>query len=347
MFRKLRNSGYKVLNLSKKRNMIKKTFFTLAVLMIAALNLLYSQTDTTTPADTITKDTFWKIGGDLGLNFNQILLINPRIGSGDDRIAFGGLINFYANYKKNKTIWDNAAKFQYAVQRIGKNEAGNPFEKTIDYLRLVSKYGRQAFNEKSFWAVDGIFESQISRTYPGNFLSPPEDGVQPISKFMSPATILLSLGLEYKPTANLSFFISPASFKTILVLDDSIAQLGVHGNEPIDRNDLSKGYKNSFNQFGGLLKGIYNNKFAKDRILLSTELNLYSNYLFEPQNIDVYWNFDLGIVILKGLSINLVTNLFYDHDIFIPDDRNNPEAGGGPRTTFTEALVIKYNYVFK
>ena len=133
-------------------------------------------------------------------------------------------------------------------------------------------------------------------------------------------------------------------------MNDSIAQLGVHGNEPIDRNDLSKGYKNSFNQFGASFKALYKNKFVKDKIVLSSELNLYSNYLFEPQNVDVYWNLDLGFIIWKNISINLVTNLFYDHDILIPDDRNNDgmidEGEGGPRTTFTEALVIKYNYVF-
>jgi Protein of unknown function (DUF3078) len=330
--------------------MFKKTLFSIAILIATTLNLLYSQTDTSAPVDTIQKDTFWKIGGDIGLNFNQILFINPRVGSGDNRIGFGGLMNLFATYKKDKFIWANSLKLQYAVQRLGENSAENPFEKTLDNIRFGTALGYKAFNDKTYWAFDATFESQLSKTYPGNFLNPIEVGDQAISNFMSPATIVLSPGIGYTPTEQLTFFLSPASFKTILVLDDLIAQLGVHGNEPIDRDDLSKGYKNSFNQFGASFKALYNNKFAKDRILVSTELNLYSNYLFEPQNVDVYWNFDLGLVIWKNISINVVTNLYYDHDIFIPDDKNNDgeitEGEGGPRTTFTEALVIKYNYTF-
>lgn len=331
--------------------MLKKTFFLIAILMAGSIQLLFGQAENVAPVDTVTKDTFWKIGGDFGLDFNQILLINPRVGSGDDRIAFGGLVNLFAVYKKNKFAWRNALKLQYAIQRLGEASSENPFEKTIDYLRLGTTFGYEAFSAKTYWAFDATLESQLSNTYAGNYLKPIMPGDQLISKFMSPATINLAPGLIYTPTSQLSFFLSPAAYKTILVLDDSIAQLGVHGNEPVDRDDLSKGYKNSYNQFGASFKALYNNKFAKDRILLTTEFNLYSNYLYEPQNIDVYWVVDLGFVVWKNISINVVTNLLYDHDIFIPDDINDNDifepGEGGPRTTFTEALVIKYNYVFK
>ena len=74
-------------------------------------------------------------------------------GQGDDRIAFGGLANFFANYKKGKFVWGNALKLQYAVQRIGENKSDNPFEKTIDYLRLGTNLGYRAFNDKTFWAI--------------------------------------------------------------------------------------------------------------------------------------------------------------------------------------------------
>ena len=330
--------------------MFKKTLFSTVIIIMTCLNLLYSQSDTTAPADTIKKDTFWKIGGEIGLDFNQVLLINPRVGSGDNRLAFGGLINLFARYKKGKLVWGNNLKLQYAAQRLGEYSSTNPFEKTIDYLRIGSAVGYKAFNDKTYWVFDATFESQISTTYPGNYLTPLEEGDMAISEFMSPATINLAPGLGYTPTDELTFFLSPAAYKTILVLDDSIAQLGVHGNDPIDRDDLSKGYKNSSQQFGASFKALYNDKFVKDKIVLSTELNLYSNYLFEPQNIDVYWNFDLGFVIWKNISINVVTNLYYDNDIFIPDDRNGDgvidEGEGGPRTTFTEALVIKYTYGF-
>ena len=143
--------------------MFRKTIFSIAIFMVVNFNLLYSQTDTSTPVDTIQKDTFWKIGGDIGLNFNQIMFINPRVGSGDNRIGFGGLMNLFATYKKDKFIWANSLKLQYAIQRLGKSSAENPFEKTIDNIRFGTAIGYQAFSDKTFWAFDATFDLLLQK----------------------------------------------------------------------------------------------------------------------------------------------------------------------------------------
>ena len=132
-----------------------------------------------------------------------------------------------------------------------------------------------------------------------------------------------------------------SSLKLIYVADDAIAALNVHGNEV---------GSNSFLQLGSNLKGIYNDKFADDKVTLTSTLDLYSNYLLNPQNIDVLWQNDLGFVIFKNFSVNLVTELFYDHDILVQTDRNDngilEEGELGRRISFTEALLIKYNFIF-
>ena len=101
---------------------------------------------------------------------------------------------------------------------------------------------------------------------------------------------------------------------------------------------------------GSNLKGIYTNTFFEEKMSLTTTLDLYSNYLNNPQNLDVLWQNDLGVTIFKNISLNLVTELYYDHDILVQVDRNDNgiyEAGElGRRVSFTEALLIKYNYIF-
>lgn len=53
-----------------------------------------------------------------------------------------------------------------------------------------------------------------------------------------------------------------------------------------------------------------------------TALGLFSNYLHNPQNIDVNWDFRINMKINKYLSANLITNMIYDDDITI-DDKNS------------------------
>ena len=115
--------------------------------------------------------------------------------------------------------------------------------------------------------------------------------------------------------------------------------------------------KNTF-QLGATLKATYKNKFLKDkdgkaRIGFSSSLTLFSDYLRNPQFIDVEWITTTDFFIFKGLSISLGTNLFYDHDILVQINEDG-DANTGPnglestgrRVSFTETLLIKYNFLF-
>jgi hypothetical protein len=226
--------------------------------------------------------------------------------------------------------------------------------------------------------------SQITPTYLGNFLSPQnaQASQYPIARFFAPATINIAPGLAYKPNNNLSILLAPASMKIIAVLDDSIARLGnanntasLHGNpygryasaEDFQRDwkTQAKGqindslyYGSTALQLGATLKINYNGKFIKDdkgkhRLGISSSLTLYSNYLRDPQNIDLDWTMTTDLFIIKGLSISLGLNAFYDHDVFVQLDRDNDINTGvngyestGRRLSFTQTLLIKYNYLF-
>ncbi|HRW75038.1 MAG TPA: DUF3078 domain-containing protein, partial [Saprospiraceae bacterium] len=72
----------------------------------------------------------WVTGGAIGLDFAQLMMANPRVGSGDNRIAFGGLGNLYANYTNGRHTWSNNASLQLAVQKL----ADIDWQKSLDVL---------------------------------------------------------------------------------------------------------------------------------------------------------------------------------------------------------------------
>ena len=45
-----------------------------------------------------------------------------------------------------------------------------------------------------------------------------------------------------------------------------------------------------------------------------SRLSFYSNYLKDPQNIDINWDVQLNMAINKWFACNITTNLIYDND---------------------------------
>ena len=339
------------------------TRYCLGTLLMLLTLSLSAQTDAAAAQDTVPQG--WETGAGIGFDFTQLLQINPRQGAGQNRIGFGGASNFFGIYRMNRTEWDNQVNWQFGVQRIGSGvvaqgnaEANVPFQKAIDEFRLNSKFGYQTSEDsKWFYAAAFTFLSQLlptyqgPATYPGNFLSDVFDtGLTPLSKFFSPATMTLSAGMNYKPTPHLSFYYSPIGGKFIVVADDSIAALGVHGNQ-VERNaaGVVTSFENVDAQLGSLLRTDYNNTFLGERMTFTSSLLLYSNYLRNPQNVDLDWTNQLAYEIVKNLQLTLLLNAFYDDDVLVQvTDFNQPNgiSGLGKRVSLTQQILLKYTVVF-
>jgi hypothetical protein len=148
----------------------------------------------------------------------------------------------------------------------------------------------------------------------------------------------------------LSLYYSPVGGKFIIVANDSIAALGVHGN-PVtkDANGNITAFENVFAQLGSLLKINYTDKYANNKITLVSNLALYSNYLNNPQNLDIDWTNEFGYTIIKGLQLALTLNIFYDDDVLVQItdwDAVGGVSGLGKRVSITQQMLIKYNLTF-
>ncbi|MEM6396780.1 MAG: DUF3078 domain-containing protein [Bacteroidota bacterium] len=308
----------------------------------------------------------WTVGAGLGLDFAQLLQINPRQGAGQNRLGFGGALNAFGTFKKDRTLWESTGSWQFALQRLGSglfaegSDARIPFQKSIDDFRLNSKYGVQASDKGNlYWAANFSFLSQVTPAFQyagegapaGNFITDFLDqGIVPLSEFFSPATITFSLGLDWKPNDNWSIFYSPAGIKMIVVANDDIAVQGVHGN-PVERdeNGVVTSFDNTDFQIGSIAQVGYKTSFAGERGAFTSNLQLYSNYLRNPFNIDVDWNNTLNFELIKNLNLTLLLNIFYDDDVLVQItdfDEPNGVRGLGKRVNLAEQLLLTYAVTF-
>lgn len=340
------------------------------VLLILFSFLSYSQNDDAARTAELSKKAIkdvkedgWLRGGGFGLDLGQLLQVNPKVGAGENRLGLGGAVTYFAKYKKRLLAWDNIGSLNLSIVKLGTGilagtssftKVKQPFQKSIDELRFTSRLGYKTKKDSKFaYAVDFGFLSQLSPTFRGtdnkNYIKKFNTGTVNttlVAKLFSPAYITLAPGIDYKPQENLSFFLAPFGFKSVIVADRDLARLNIHGNKWRSANDFNL----TDNQLGGLLKGIYTGKYAANKITHTSTLTLFSNYLGQPQNIDVDWINQFGFNIYKGFEISVWTDLFYDHDVKV-QITDYTQVGGvkaftGRRVSFVEQLLIKYNLIF-
>jgi hypothetical protein len=289
-------------------------------------------------ADTIKN---WKFGGVISFNGQQVSLTNWAAG-GSNSISFGGIISVYARYKKGKDTWDNSVDLGYGILRQGENKN---WWKTDDKIQLTTKYGRQAF-KKWYYTALGDFKTQFTNGY--NY---PNDSVY-ISRFMAPAYGIIALGFDYKPNKNFSLFIAPFTGKFTIVNDDSLARHGAYGvdkeiRDPYNGGKIVQHYKTHREEFGAYLKMQYQTKIMEN-ITFQTMLELFDNYLYKPENIDVNWTTLTTFKVNKFISATLTTQLIYDDDILLTRTANNDRKGTvGPDVQFKQVLGVGFNYKFQ
>jgi hypothetical protein len=285
-----------------------------------------------------TTDTLagWKKGGMVSINFAQNSFKNWAAG-GQNSIALNTLLNVFANYHKNNMTWDNSLDIGYGFQRQGKDAAAM---KTDDKIDLTSKLGKVAYKN---WYYSGLlnFKTQMAPGY--NY---PNDSVK-ISNFLAPAYLVTALGMDYKPNDNFNMFIAPLTSRVTFVNNQDLANAGAYGVDKAEigaNGKISKDGKKYRSEFGGYLRILYK-KDLMENVSLTTKVDAFSNYLKNPQNIDIYWEMLIAMKINKYMTATITTNLIYDDDIKIAYDEKNP-LKFGPKAQFKEVLCIGFSYKF-
>lgn len=308
---------------------MKKTIVLAVVLFLAGTGLSFTQE----AADSLKN---WKIGGDVSLTFGQTALVNWSSG-GVNSMTLNGHLNFRADYQKDKMLWTNNLIMAYGMY-LEKNEKR---KKTDDKIDFTSNLGYKMAGHWYYSLTLG-FKSQFDKGYPED-----EDEIFN-SDWLAPAYVTLGAGFTYKPSDNLQLILSPAAYRLTIVNNQRLADAGEYGVDPAEfelQEDstmlMTKKGKNFRHEFGFNMKFMYAVTIVKN-VDFQTNLELYSNYLEDPQNVDVYWDNYFVFNINQWLSANLTTSLIYDHDVNITDKDGNT----GPRTQFKQTFGLGLAYKF-
>lgn len=244
-------------------------------------------------ADTTKKA--WKKGGLYSINLSQGSLNNWAAGGDEFSLSVNSVLNLFAFYKKGKDSWDNTLDLNLGYVRT--SSLGS--RKNDDRIDILSKYG-YALNPKLNLAGLFNFRSQFFKGYTY------KDNIKTLaSDFLSPAYILLSIGLDYKPNAALSIFVSPATSRWIIVRNDSLSAKGQYG---VDSS------KHSRHEFGAFASISYMKELNKN-ITYKGRLDLFSNYKDKPGNIDLFMSNVLNAKISNVLSATWSLDLIYDDNV--------------------------------
>ena len=233
----------------------------------------------------------WNKSGQITFLFNQSAFNKEWQGGGLSSYAGNLSVNYNFNYKKADLVWDNKIMGVYGLTKIN----GAPRAvKSDDRLEFTSLVGKKV---NDFWYYSGFFNL---RTQLDSGFDAKSD--VKISHFFSPAYIQFGPGMLWKRSDNLKVNIAPATSRLIFV------------NQQFTKNGTAFGVekgKTSRFEFGAALNAYYKLKIMEN-ITMENILNLYSNYLDKPTNVDVDYQMNLVMKINKYMSANLALQAIYD-----------------------------------
>lgn len=297
--------------MKKLLSLLTLSVFTLS---FAQLNEVSKHTSKTEVSVNDTIPDGWTRGGTATLLFNQSAFSN-WVAGGVSNVAGNINVNYDANLKKGDWTWDNRIMLGYGLT---KNE-GQDYRKTDDRIELNSLVGKKAFGNWSY----SFFANFRTQFTDGFNYDNDVDSKYATSGLFNPAYLTFGPGMLWKKSDNLKFNLAPLTSKVTFIgkelwkHDPSNPLANADGfvnNNQAEMFGVDPG-KSSRYELGFYAAGYYKLNLMEN-VTMENVLSLYSNYLDNPQNIDVDYTMNLAMQINKYLSTNLTLQTVYDDDAY-------------------------------
>lgn len=241
----------------------------------------------------ISKPNFWKLQGNGSLQFSQNYISPNWYKGGESSNSILSYLMFNANYNdKQKIEFDNRIEAKVGFMTVP-SDTIHKFNITSDLLRLTSKLGIKAFN-RWYYTLYGEFNTQFFNNYKVNTNTR-------MSSFMSPANVIINVGLDYKlslPKIELSTLYSPLTYNFRYVSDPLVdeTQFGLVEGEKV------------LHTFGSTFQ--FNMRWVIiPQITWESRLNYFTNY----HKIETEWENTFNFVLNRYLSAKLFVHArFFD-----------------------------------
>jgi len=296
------------------------------------------------------QDTGWYFKLSSSINTTQTYLKNWAAG-GNSSFNITGILNSVVLYRKDKHAWDNAINLSYGRSIV---DFSIPSIKTDDRFDFSSKYGQQA-SKNWYYSFLLSVRSQVAPGYTTLPSGLPDYNKGKVSDLFAPAYAVGALGMDYKPKKGISAFFAPMTYRATFVMNSDLANAGQYGVTPAVRdsegNILIPG-KHRRNEIGGYIRLNYTNVILEN-VNWTSKLELFSNYISKPKNVDVNWENNFNMKVNKYLTVTISAQLIYDDDIRITKSPELTDENGifhpadiGPGLQFKELMAIGFTYTF-
>ncbi|MFQ3599636.1 MAG: DUF3078 domain-containing protein, partial [Chloroherpetonaceae bacterium] len=205
----------------------------------------------------------WTLTKNIGANFTQIGLKNWA-GGGQNAVSVIGLFSGSAAYNKDDIAWESTLELGFGVTKLDTT----PFRKSDDRIILLSKFTK-GITTKAPLNYSAALDFRTQFAIGRDFRTVDSLGNSPkISNFFSPAYLILSLGIEYKPVDYFTMTLAPATGRIIFVLDEELSNAGAFGVDVGKTMNAELGWN-------------FNAQFKKEifeNVTLQSRLNLFNAY---------------------------------------------------------------------
>ena len=290
------------------------------------------------------KPQYWKYRSEALFALNQAAISN-WVKGGESSISTTSDITWYADYENKplKITSNHFARLKFGLIATRNSDETNKWDvrKNIDLLETNSKLNHKAFGKFDFSAIL-LFKTKIAKGKTYSKVNNRDTAIL-VSKFFNHAIIIAGIGLDYKPNRKTSINFSPLSYKGTFVPDTVHIDKSKYGILP--------GHK-SLNEPGASF--MISNEFSPYKtVTITNRLQLFTNYIHNPQNIDVDWEMIATASLNWFTDVRLNTHLIFDDDTRTPvlDKNKQPVlVDGKPKKTariqFKELLGFSFIFRF-
>lgn len=248
----------------------------------------------------IRKPNFWNTGGNVAIQFAQNYISKNWYKGGESTNNLASNLKLEANYNDQERLeFDNSLEINLGFT-TAPSDTVHQYRTNMDVFRINSKVGLKAIS-RWYYTFGLEFSTQFFSNYKTNSNTK-------ISGFMSPANVILSVGMDYKlekKKANLSIFISPLAYNYRYVASKEV-DVTAFGIEPGDH---------SFSEFGSKFQS--NLKWTViPSVVWESRIYYFTNY----KRVEAEWENTFSFVLNRYLSTKLFVHARYDDNVKPSDD---------------------------
>jgi len=270
----------------------------------------------------------------INVQFSQVQLSQWAAGGQSSASLIAKLDQFW-EYDGTTFGWDTELHAAFGLLH---RPDENIILKTDDRIELASKLGYRLKDKGALTAL-GSFRTQMAPGFAA--VNGVPDPSQVTSRFMAPGYLVVALGLDLKPTPTTTVFLAPFTSKSTYVLDDSLSAAGMFGVAP---------GSNARHEVGGYIRlGL--KEQVTENVTYAVRLDLFSNYLEEPEAVDIFSDHILTLKVNDWLSTTLGLTLIYDKDVEVVLREPDPDIPGddgemGPGVQLKQILAVGLSLKF-